>query len=85
VEEIREIYSLCKILQNVVKDYSAIGTVEEFKALKEKNEPKKPIKNNPIINEGWSKEATLCPMCNGYVSRFGDNYCPKCGNKLDWQ
>ena len=33
-EEIREIYSLCNILQNVVKDYSAIGTVEEFKALK---------------------------------------------------
>ena len=26
-----------------VKAYRAIGTIEEFKALKEKNEPKKPI------------------------------------------
>ena len=29
-------------MQTRLKDYEAIGTIEEFKALKEKNEPKKP-------------------------------------------
>lgn len=36
-----------------IKQYRAIGTIEEFKALKEKNEPKKPIRND---------ECT-CPSC----------------------
>ena len=67
-----------------LEQYRAIGTVDEFKALKEKNEPKKAIKNNPIINDFWSEESMLCPNCHGWVSRLGYCFCDKCGQKLDW-
>lgn len=65
-------------------DYEAIGTIEEFKALKEKNEPKKPILNNPNINEFYVKEAKLCPACHSYINNWSGDYCRDCGQKLDW-
>ena len=61
-------------------EYQAIGTIEEFKALKEKSEPKKPITyaHTPRAD---------CPNCKATVrgidKPFGD-YCNKCGIKLDW-
>ena len=57
--------------------YHEIGTVEELKALKEKNEPKKPR---------WHGHH-FCPNCNSivYVNGGKDIYCPKCGQKLDWE
>lgn len=55
-----------------------------IKAL-EKQIPMKPIKNNPIKNEVWIESAMLCPVCNGYVNKFGNKYCSKCGQKLDWE
>lgn len=60
-------------------DYEAIGTVEEFKALKEKNEPKKMLHNG--VN--WYR----CPNgCEIHKKQFEkDWYCPKCGQKLDWK
>lgn len=66
------------------QQYRAIGTVEEFKALKEKNEPKKPILNNPKINEFYIKEAKLCPACHSYINNYSGDYCRDCGQKLDW-
>lgn len=77
VEDIQLIFSLCKDLERIVKKYEKIGTIEEFKDLKEKNEPKKPQEIS------WG--ATKCPICGqefGFNSHF--NYCPKCGQKLDW-
>lgn len=56
--------------------YQEIGTVEEFKALKEKNEPKK-------VNED-----DCCPICHTYGkddNGVEGNYCPDCGQALDWQ
>lgn len=46
-----------------VKAYRAIGTVEEFKALKEKNEPKKATKIVKAMNAftEWGKYE--CPCC----------------------
>ena len=61
-------------------EYQAIGTIEEFKALKEKSEPKKPI------TYAHTHRAD-CPNCKATVrgidKPFGD-YCNKCGIKLDW-
>ena len=67
-----------------VQQYRAIGTIDEFKALKEKNEPKKPILNNPKINEFYIKEAKLCPACHSYINNCSGDYCRDCGQKLDW-
>ena len=62
-------------------EYRAIGTVEEFKALKEKASPKKPITYADTNRAD-------CPICKSTVrgiSRpFGD-YCSHCGQLIDWQ
>ena len=59
-------------LINDLGEYQAIGTIEELKALKEKNEPKKPI----IHGLGQR----YCPICKcGGADHF---YCARCGQKL---
>ena len=67
-----------------VQAFEAIGTIEEFKALKEKSVAKKPILNNPQINEFYIKEAKLCHACHSYINNCSGDYCRDCGQKLDW-
>jgi hypothetical protein len=68
--------------------YRAIGTIEEFKALKEKNTPYKPKEyedryyackcGNPLLYK-WDEYPTkLMPKTRGL------SYCLNCGQKLDW-
>lgn len=59
---------------DIIEQYRAIGTIEEFKALKEKSEPKKVLKRGDFYK---------CPVCNHWVG-FGYGYCDGCGQKLDW-
>lgn len=65
-------------------EYETIGTIEELKALKEKAEAKKPILNNPKIDEFYVKEAKLCPLCHGYINDCSGDYCRDCGQRIDW-
>ena len=61
---------------HIVDEYEAIGTVEEFKTLKEKAEPKKVDEND------------CCPICHTYGkddNGVAGDYCPDCGQALDWQ
>jgi len=81
VEDIQLIFSLCKDLERIVKKYEAIGTIDEFKALKEKNEPRK-IKGKRFVE-------AICPWCESelietYWAFGGIHYCSNCGQKLDW-
>lgn len=58
-----------------IQKYRAIGTIEEFKALKEKNEPKE-------------MDRFYCPICRHYFEDTDAyNYCPACGQKMKpiWQ
>lgn len=72
VEDIQEVMALCKSLQETTCKYMDIGTIEEFQALKEKSEPKKPI----IHGLGQR----YCPVCKcGGADHF---YCARCGQKL---
>ena len=68
-----------------LEQYRAIGTVEEFKALKEKQIPKKIVINN-IPKTSWTKATTkyTCPSCDRVIGFNGLNYCSCCGQKLDW-
>lgn len=75
---------LCQraLVSEEVKQYRAIGTLEECKIAVEKQRPKKPI--NPDDDYGTFK----CPNCNGLIfteDRFETHrYCLLCGQKLDW-
>ena len=70
-----------------IQQYRAIGTVEEFKELKEKAEPKKPS----YEGDGYAPDGTfvwdewLCPHCEArYEVDYDEyDYCPDCGQKLD--
>jgi rubrerythrin len=67
-------------------EYRAIGTVEEFKALKEKSEPKIPNYEGDgyyagqIVLDTW-----ICPNCEkAYEVDYEDHeYCPNCGQHID--
>jgi len=71
-----------------------IDKIQKYKDLKQickKQIPQNPItlKYQPLIDYGWEHS---CPTCNcaaginshGYDFTQEDNYCPNCGQKLDW-
>ena len=73
--------SMVNEILHELKEYSLIGTIEEFKVLKAKVAPKKPI---PLDKWGEYHE---CPVCgkhaeNSYGCKY--LYCPNCGCKYDW-
>lgn len=61
-----------------IQQYRAIGTIEEFKALKEKNTPMELAEHN------FQDEVHhyLCPSCRRIVS-CDQNYCDECGQALE--
>lgn len=69
-----------------IQQYRAIGTVEEFREAKGKQEAKK-VKNRKlrIFNETPYSVQGDCPSCGweGMLS-MNTNYCNACGQKLDW-
>lgn len=92
VEEIEAtIKNLNKVLlehKDKLAPYVNIGTIEEFKALKEKSVAKKPIildrrcENVEEVCIEWK-----CPVCGLNVIEEPpcQEYCQRCGNKLDWE
>ena len=74
--------SMVNEILHELREYSAIGTIEEFKALKEKSVAKKPY----ILPINREEDFTYCPNCktNGVLVTPSYVYCTKCGQKLDW-
>jgi hypothetical protein len=62
-------------LSEEIQQYRAIGTIEEFKTLKEKSVAKKVISRNSMYR---------CPTCESLVS-VTQTKCTKCSQKLDWE
>jgi rubrerythrin len=64
---------------------------KEFIEALEKQIPKKPkdVTYEPLKKHGWKY---CCPVCNlavgennyDYENTQEDNFCPSCGQKLDW-
>lgn len=85
-------------LSEAIQQYRAIGTVEEFKALKEKNEPKKVLdfqanKMQSFCEDDFGRDIPCmtnvfqfnCPSCNRKIaSRFKVERCPNCKQELNW-
>ncbi len=63
--------------------YRAIGTIEEFKALKEKNEPKKPLFST--VNRETAYHCGSCKKFVGFYDTRKYEYCHNCGTKINWQ
>lgn len=61
-----------------IQEYRAIGTVEELKALKEKNEPTKVIEHETPYFVHWQ-----CGNC-GAEFYSGQIFCDDCGHPADW-
>ena len=57
-----------------IQQYRAIGSVSEFRELKEKATAKKPIMR-PFLK---------CPTCNRAFLFTPVNYCYNCGTEFDW-
>ena len=72
-----------------LKTYRAIGTIEEFKALKEKSVEKKPIRRKGMCyakaKDGTEDYEIIeeCPTCKNrlYAVSFNVGYC-RCGQKI---
>ena len=63
-----------------LEQYRAIGTVSEFRELKEKATAKK-VKGISLTHES---RVGNCPYCHQFVMEKYDKSCPKCGTNLDW-
>lgn len=77
---LRHLRDFAENYKDELEQHRAIGTIEEFKALKEKSMKKKPR---------FYAHNYYCTECGNLV---GNNefewqrflYCDKCGQKLDW-
>ena len=76
-KELKPTYKQCLRLAiqalEKVQQFEAIGTIEELKALKEKNTPKK---------VAYQVEHEKCPNC-GSFHVFG-KHCTECGQAVDY-
>lgn len=79
---LRHLRDFLENYKDELEQYRAIGTIEEFKALKEKDKPKKPIRKP---NADMTHEEVTCPSCGRYVSDYTNEVYCKCRQKLDWQ
>ena len=63
-------------LSEIKAEYELIKQdLERLEELEQKATPKK-VKNKTRIKG-------VCPYCNGNVS-IDENYCPRCGQRLEW-
>lgn len=71
-------FKVAKDALKEIQQYRAIGTIEEFKDLKEKNTPMELAEHN------FQDEVHhyLCPSCRSIVS-CTQNYCEECGQALE--
>lgn len=66
-----------------IQQYRAIGSIEEFKALKEKTIAEKPL--IVPIDDTCLHQEYRCPSCNEWLADILKPYRCKCGKLLDWQ
>ena len=70
-----------------IQQYRAIGTLEECRAAVEKQTARRPdyegdgYADGHLVYDTW-----ICPCCGKHYEVDYDNYnyCPDCGQKLDW-
>ena len=77
---LRHLRDFAENYKDELEVYREIGTIEEFKALKEKDEPKK------VIGIESGLQSLHCPSCSdwsGFEIKKGMKFCPNCGKALE--
>lgn len=70
-----------------IQQYREIGTVEECREAVEKQKAERiEYETDAVFSNGFSHyRIGKCPICdNRYNSNDENDYCSKCGQKLDW-
>ena len=90
VEEIQQKLKNMSLVIDTDRDllnrYIAIGTIDEFKALKEKNTPLE-HHHTRIDDINDKVRVSVCPSCLSIIFTHSEeypNFCVSCGQKLDW-
>lgn len=86
-KEIEEILKIVKAEHEEIRQYRAIGTVDECRAAMKKQKPKAP----DIWGDGYDGDGNMiydmydCPNCGKSYEIECDNYkyCPECGQAID--
>lgn len=85
LEEAQQLRNEMWELNQICRDYTSLGTVEELKEAKEKQIAKKPIPKKDVTENRII--TYICPTCNrDYLGQneYKLDYCEYCGQKLDW-
>lgn len=78
--------TILKMIEEL-RQYRAIGTPEECRAAMEKQTARRPYYEGDGYADGHLVYDTwICPCCGKHYEVDYDNYnyCPDCGQKLDW-
>ena len=76
-----------KIFENVRPQGNRIinEALNTIKTALEKQIPKTPLEKEVIgVSITGYKCKGQCPKCSATVSQFTGNYCPQCGQAIDW-
>lgn len=86
-EHITSVKTAIKALEEV-QQYHQIGTVEECREAVEKQTAKKPDYEGDGFSDGQLVYDTwICPCCGKHYEVDYDryDYCPNCGQRIDWR
>lgn len=81
-QDVNEALEIAKQALEEIRQYRAIGTVDECREAREKQKPKKPEYYGDL-EDG----KILCPDCQEDLfdlKECGFNTCPYCGQAIDW-
>lgn len=82
-----EVHRMAITALEEIKQYRAIGTVEECQEAVEKQRAKKPnLEGDGYADGHMVYDTWICPCCGiSYEIDFDDyKYCPDCGQRIDW-
>ncbi|MBQ2396757.1 MAG: hypothetical protein II304_06995 [Bacteroidales bacterium] len=80
-EEYEDLEIALQVMKEI-REYRELGTVEELKALKEKQAPMKPL--YVPVDDNCLYQEYRCPDCNEWLPyKFKQRRC-LCGQRIDW-
>lgn len=86
-DRMEELVNFCTKDLEEIQKYRAIGTVEELREARRKQQAKK-IKNRKLLRDFNKTVYSMrgdCPSCGKEeLLSVNTNYCTTCGQKLDW-